>query len=120
MKKYPLKLTYTAKTALWAGKRLKEEFGKQSEFDTVSETWELSVRKDEMARIIGGEADGMTLAEYFAEVGYGCVTPSYNQNDRFPLLVKLIVWGSESVLFEYVFGIPKAMIMKENKKPLSN
>lgn len=90
MKKYPLKLTYTAKTALWAGKRLKEEFGKQSEFDTVSETWELSVRKDEMARIIGGEAEGMTLAEYFAEVGYSCVTPDYSENERFPLLVKLI------------------------------
>lgn len=90
MNKYPLKLTYTAKTALWAGKRLKNEYGKISEHETVSETWELSVREDEMARIIGGEADGMTLAEYFATVGYDCVTPDFKAEDRFPLLVKLI------------------------------
>ena len=90
MNKYPLKLTYTAKTALWAGKRLKEEFGKTSDYDTVSETWELSVREDEMARVIGGEADGLTLAEYFETVGYDCVTPTFKAGDRFPLLVKLI------------------------------
>ncbi len=90
MNKYPLKLTYTAKTALWAGKRLKEEFGKISDYDTVSETWELSVREDEMARVIGGEADGLTLAEYFETVGYDCVTPTFKAGDRFPLLVKLI------------------------------
>lgn len=90
MKKYPLKLTYTAKTALWAGKRLKSEFFKKSEFDTVSETWELSVRRDEMARIIGGEADGLTLAEYFEKAGYDCVSPDFCEDKRFPLLVKLI------------------------------
>ena len=90
MKRYPLKLTYTAKTALWAGKRLKEEFGKHSEHETVSETWELSVREDEMARIIGGDADGMTLAEYFDACGYDCVSPDFKKGDRFPLLIKFI------------------------------
>ncbi len=90
MKKYPLKLTYTAKTALWAGTRLKEEYGKQSELEKISETWELSVRDDEMARVIGGEADGVTLAEYFEACGYDCVTPSFKKGDRFPLLVKFI------------------------------
>ncbi len=90
MKKYPLKLSYTAKTALWAGKRLKEEFGKESEFDTVSESWELSVRNDEMATVQNGEAKGMTLAAYFAECGYDCVNPSFTAEKRFPLLVKLI------------------------------
>ncbi len=90
MKKYPLKLTYTAKTALWAGKRLKNEFGKKSDFDTISETWELSVRDDEMAKICNGEAKGMTLREYFEICGYHCVTPSFQAKDRFPLLVKLI------------------------------
>lgn len=90
MKKYPLKLSYTAKTALWAGTRLKTEFGKSSEYDTVSESWELSVRDDEMARVLNGEAEGMTLAEYFDEAGYDCVSPSFGKGDRFPLLVKLI------------------------------
>ncbi len=90
MNRYPLKLSYTAKTALWAGKRLKNEFGKESEHPTVSETWELSVRDDEMARVLNGDACGMTLREYFGEVGFDCVSPSFGENDRFPLLVKLI------------------------------
>ena len=88
--RYPLKLSYTAKTALWAGKRLKSEFGKQSEHNTISETWELSVRDDEMAKVLNGRAAGMTLAEYFDAFGYDCVTPSFKKGDRFPLLVKLI------------------------------
>lgn len=90
MKRYPIKLTYTAKTALWAGTRLKKDFGKVSEHETVSESWELSVREDEMARAVNGEAKGMTLAEYFGAAGYDCVSPTFKRGDRFPLLVKLI------------------------------
>ena len=90
MKKYPLRLNYTPKTALWGGTRLKTEFGKTADLDVVSETWELTVRRDEMSKIIGGDADGMTLAEYFDTCGYDCVSPSFKPGDRFPLLVKFI------------------------------
>ena len=94
--KYPIKLNYTAKTAIWAGSRLKCEFGKMSEYETISETWELTVRRDEMSRILNGKAKGMTLSEYFNKYGYDCVTPEFNENDRFPLLIKLI--DAEDVL----------------------
>ena len=95
-KKYPLKLNYVAKNAIWAGKRLKNEFGKESENKTISETWELTVRRDEMSRILNGDARGMTLAEYFDKCGYDCVTPDFKSGDRFPLLIKLI--DAEDVL----------------------
>ena len=90
MKKYPLKISYAAKTALWAGKRLSEEYGKISEHDRISETWELSVRRDDEAVVLCGEAQGMKLSEYFDACGYDCVTPTYKKGDRFPLLIKLI------------------------------
>jgi len=90
MKKYPLRLTYTAKTALWAGDRLSLEWGKKGESDRISETWELSVRPREMAEILNGEGKGMTLEAYFAACGADCVSPTYRLGDRFPLLVKLI------------------------------
>ena len=90
MKKYPLRLTYTAKTALWAGNRLTAEWGKKGESDRISETWELSVRPREMAEILNGEGKGMTLEAYFAACGADCVSPAYRLGDRFPLLVKLI------------------------------
>ena len=90
MKKYPLKLSYITKTALWAGTKLKDDFGKESQFDTVSESWELTVRKNEMATVENGEAKGLTLKEYFEECGYDCVCKGFCATDRFPLLVKLI------------------------------
>ena len=90
MKKYPLKLSYITKTALWAGTKLKDDFGKESQFDTVSESWELTVRKNEMATVENGEAEGLTLKEYFEKCGYDCVCKGFGESERFPLLVKLI------------------------------
>lgn len=89
-KRYPLKLGYIAKNAIWAGDRLKTEFGKESSESTVSESWELSVREGDTSRILNGIARGMTLAEYFDKYGYDCVSPDFSTNDRFPLLIKLI------------------------------
>ena len=90
MKKYPLKLSYIAKSAIWGGSILEKEWGKVSSGDNIAETWELSVREKEMARIENGDASGMTLSEYFDAVGYDCVSGSFRKGDRFPLLVKLI------------------------------
>ena len=90
MKKYPIKLTYTAKPAIWGGKLLSEKWGKTSKDDNIAETWELSVREKEMASVMNGEAAGLTLAEYFDAVGYDAVSADYKKGDRFPLLVKLI------------------------------
>lgn len=90
MKKYPLLLTYIAKSAIWGGNTLSEGWGKRGDGDNIAETWELSVREKEMAKIQNGEASGLTLAEYFEAVGYDAVSPSYKKGDRFPLLVKLI------------------------------
>ena len=90
MKKYPLKLSYIAKSAIWGGNTLKKEWGKLHSGDNIAETWELSVREKEMAKIENGEAKGYTLAEYFEAAGYDAVSPDYRRGDRFPLLVKLI------------------------------
>ncbi|MBQ8849680.1 MAG: class I mannose-6-phosphate isomerase [Clostridia bacterium] len=90
MKKYPLRLSYTAKSAIWGGSSLSEKWGKVFDGDNIAETWELSVREREMAVILNGDAEGLTLAEYFKKAGYGCVSPTYGEGDRFPLLVKLI------------------------------
>ena len=90
MKKYPLKLTYISKSAIWGGSLLSSKWGKIADGDNIAESWELSVREREMARVTDGEAAGLTLAEYFDLCGYDCVSPLYRKGDRFPLLVKLI------------------------------
>ena len=90
MKRYPLKLSYITKTALWGGRTLAGEWEKKSEFDVISESWELTVRQNEMSEIIGGDAAGLTLAEYFEAAGYDAVAKDFAAGDRFPLLIKLI------------------------------
>ena len=89
-KKYPLRLQYIAKSAIWGGKCLKEEWGKETDGDIIAETWELTVRPNEMAIIRNGEAAGRTLAEQIAVWGGDCVSPAYRIGERFPMLVKLI------------------------------
>lgn len=90
MKKYPLRLDYIAKSAIWGGARLSERWNKRSDGENIAETWELSVRPKEMCSIQNGEADGMTLAAYIETVGAEAVSPSYRIGERFPMLVKLI------------------------------
>lgn len=90
MKRYPLKLSYIAKTALWGGNNLSERYNKQSELDKISETWELSVRDDAESVVLCGEAKGLTLREYFEKAGYDAVSQDFKKGDRFPLLIKFI------------------------------
>ena len=93
MKKYPLRLSFIPKSAIWSGDVLSREWGKQNEGNAVAETWEMSVRPKEMAVILNGDAEGMTLAEYFETCGADCVSPTYQTSERFPMLVKLIDAG---------------------------
>ena len=90
MRRYPLQVSYIAKSAIWGGQTLRREWKKQGAGDNIAETWELSVRREEMATVQNGEAAGMTLAEYIQACGADCVSPEYRLGERFPMLVKLI------------------------------
>ena len=90
MKLYPLKLSHISKNALWGGKKLLTEWNKQTDGDSIAETWELSVRDKEMSVIQNGMAKGMTLRDYISLCGAKCVSSSYSLDAPFPLLVKFI------------------------------
>ncbi len=90
MKLYPLKLSHISKNALWGGKKLLTEWNKQTDGDSIAETWELSVRDKEMSVIQNGTAKGMTLRDYISLCGAKCVSNSYSLDAPFPLLVKFI------------------------------
>ncbi len=86
---YPLKLSYLSKYRVWGGSGLKNDFGKETELDKVGETWELTVRDDEMSYIVNGCENGVSLAEYIKKYGNAVVSPEYD-GEHFPLLIKLI------------------------------
>ena len=74
---YPLKLKYFAKTALWGGQTLKNEWNKPCEYDKLAETWELTLRPDAVNTVLNGELAGKRLDEVIG-------------NEKFPLLIKFI------------------------------
>ena len=84
----PIKLNPIFKEIIWGGNRLKNEYNKASDLNNIAESWELTVRKDGMNTICGGEYDGYTMEKYIEENGFKVV--SKNKLDFFPLLIKFI------------------------------
>ena len=90
MKKYPLFLKPIIKNAIWGGTSLVDRWGMERCGDNSAEAWTLSVREKEMSKITNGSAAGMTLDEYFRSVGYDSVSPDFDADSTFPLLIKFI------------------------------
>lgn len=86
----PLKLTPAFQNYLWGGTRLKEEFGKQCNFDRVAESWELSCHPAGLSVIANSVNKGMTLKNYLEQDWLARVGECAAQFPVFPVLVKLI------------------------------
>jgi len=86
---YPYLLRPVSKEILWGGDRLKREYNKTAPFDKLAESWELTVRENEVCTIINGPLEGTPLDAFLAThpeaLGRSCVS-----GDRFPLLIKFI------------------------------
>lgn len=89
MELYPFKLSYVTKSPIWGGTRLLTGWGKEATAETVGESWELTVRKEEKCSITNGSYAGKTLESILAQAGPNLIAPDYTGNE-FPLLVKLI------------------------------
>lgn len=89
MNRYPLLMRPVSKQIMWGGDLLKREYNKTAPFDKIAESWELTVREDEVCVIANGEYTGMTMDKLIAEhksvLGTNCA-----KYDRFPLLIKFI------------------------------
>ena len=90
MKKYPFLLRPVSKEIIWGGDRLKREYGKTAPFDKIAESWELTVRENEMCVIDNGEYAGMTLGSYIDSARRQVLGLNGAKYDRFPLLIKFI------------------------------
>lgn len=88
-KLYPMKLLGVTKSPIWGGTRLCREYGKQSSAKTVGESWELTVRRDEISTVENGVFSGKGLDEVIGLCGRDVTGGDFGVSD-FPLLVKLI------------------------------
>lgn len=78
------------KDYLWGGTRLREEYGKNCDYDKVAESWELSCHKDGASVVADGEFAGLTLQEYIDKEGKGVLGKNCERFESFPILIKLI------------------------------
>ncbi|MCL2378646.1 MAG: class I mannose-6-phosphate isomerase [Defluviitaleaceae bacterium] len=87
---YPLLLTPIYKEMIWGGNRLNTMYNRNSPYEKTGESWDISCRLNEMGIIENGPAAGLTLADYIAKDRAGALGTRLANQDRFPLLVKLI------------------------------
>lgn len=85
----PIKLTPFVADYIWGGSKLKMEWGKNSDFDRIAETWELSVYPGKESKVYGGKYDGILLSELLI-LQPGIFGKKVKDFSIFPLLIKII------------------------------
>lgn len=78
------------KDYIWGGTRLRDEYGKQCDYDKVAESWELSCHKDGASVVADGEDKGLTLSQYIEKHGRSVLGSGCDRFEEFPILIKLI------------------------------
>ncbi len=77
------------KSYLWGGRRLVEEYGKQSDADLVAEAWECSTHPAGSSLIASGPYQGRLLSEVLRE-NPALLGAKYAHLRELPILIKLI------------------------------
>ena len=92
MKKlYPLFLSGVTKSPIWGGTRLPREWNKCApDGSIVGESWELTVREQEMSTVQNGTLSGKTVGELLQSNAETLMGKSTRAGGEFPLLVKFI------------------------------
>lgn len=90
MKKYPMLMRPVSKEIIWGGDKLKREYNKTAPFEKLAESWELSVRSNEMCIIDNGEYAGVEVGAFIGRSPISVMGTNSEKYDRFPLLIKFI------------------------------
>jgi len=85
----PFLLKPAAKDYLWGGRRLRDDFGKETDLTPLAETWECSTHPDGPSIVANGVLKGKTLTEVLEEFpGYLGTHPK--SDGGLPILIKFI------------------------------
>ncbi len=87
---YPVLLKAPLKDYIWGGRKLKEEYGFETDLERVSEAWVLACHKDGDGVVMNGEMKGKTLSEVLRIWGNAAIGEKAAKFPYFPLLIKLI------------------------------
>ena len=88
---YPLTFSPIFKERVWGGRKLEALFGKTLPPKAViGESWEISDRPDDVSVIANGPLAGKDLHWLVQNHSAGLFGPSHKNQDRFPLLIKIL------------------------------
>lgn len=85
-----IKLNPVFKDYLWGGTKLRDVYGKQCDFDTIAESWELSAHPAGHCVVASGRHKGLIFSKYLETVGKGVLGWKCAPLQSFPLLIKFI------------------------------
>ena len=85
----PLLLRPSGKDYIWGGNRLNDEFEKKIDLTPLAETWECSTHLDGPSYVVGGEFDGLELAEVL-KMHPGYLGERHKGKNALPILIKFI------------------------------
>lgn len=85
-----VKLSPAFKDYLWGGTKLRDVYRKQSDFDIIAESWELSAHPDGNCTIVSGRHKGLSFSKYLEIVGKKVLGWKCAPLQAFPLLIKFI------------------------------
>lgn len=85
-----VRLSPAFKDYLWGGTRLKDEFGKQCDFDIIAESWEVSAHPAGQSIVASGRHKGRHFANYLRKLGKDYWGWKCDANNPFPVLIKFI------------------------------
>lgn len=85
-----IKLAPAFKDYLWGGTKLRDVFGKQCDFDTIAESWELSAHPAGNCMVASGRHKGLGFSKYLETVGKEVLGWKCAPLQSFPLLIKFI------------------------------
>ena len=84
------KLKPAMKSAIWGGRKLIDDFGKEYDGDILAETWELSAHPDGPSIIDSGNYAGISFPEFIEKEGSFVLGKNCEKFLEFPILIKLI------------------------------
>lgn len=86
---FPFKLQPAFKDYIWGGDKLKKFYNKNTDMETVAESWELSSHPDGMGVIASGEFFGMEFGDFIKKYP-NSVYQGFDSKTDFPVLIKFI------------------------------
>jgi len=89
----PIKLMPTYKDYIWGGKKLNEQYHKNSPYEITAESWEVSCHPNGNSVVASGEQAGKSLAQWiedYKKQHIDVLGKNAQKFGQFPILIKLI------------------------------